>query len=171
MNKPLYQFFEKDHLEIEALLNKALDQPNEIAMEYYLQFRTRLLKHIKMEENILFPAAKKANPELILKIIPRFRLDHGAITSLLVPPPTLSTIKVLRYILDKHNIAEEEDGGLYQICETLTHEHTQELLSKLLETKEVPVHPPNPAPIAIEAAKRALARAGYDFDELIRLTN
>lgn len=171
MNKPIHHFFEKDHLQIEELLNKALEQPNEIDMKYYLQFRTRLLKHIKMEENILFPAAKKIDPELIQKVTPRYRLDHGAITALLVPPPTLSLIKVLRYILEKHNIAEEEQGGLYETCETLTHGQTQELLTTLLETKEVPVRPPNPAPIAMEAAKRALTRAGYNYDEIVQLAN
>ncbi len=170
MNKPIYQFFEDDHRQIELYLNKATEQSNQIEMNYYHQFRTRLLRHIKMEEKSLFPAAKKANPDIILQIIPRFRLDHGAITALLVPPPTASLIKVIQYILEKHNIAEEEPGGLYDVCEALTQGQTQQLLEELIATKEVPVHPSNPAPIAIEAAKRALARAGYDYDEIVRLT-
>ena len=169
MIRPLHQFFEEDHRQIEVFLNKAIEQPNQIEMNYYHQFRTRLLRHIKMEEKVLFPAAKKANPEMINALIPRFRLDHGAITALMVPPPTPTLIKVISYILEKHNIAEEKPGGLYDICETLTHGQTQELLDELIATKEVPVHPPNPAPIAIEAAKRALARAGYDFDEIVSL--
>jgi hypothetical protein len=44
-------------------------------------------------------------------------------------------------------------------------------LDKLIANKEVPIHPPNPAHIAIESARRALERAGYDFDEILRLTN
>ena len=169
MNKPLYQFFTKDHHRIDALLGKATEQPVEIEMNYYHQFRIGLLRHIKMEEKTLFPAAKKANDELMQKLIPRYRLEHGALTALMVPPPTLPLIKVIRYVLEKHDMAEEEPGGLYDICESLTHGQTQELLDQLAQTEEVRVHPPNPAPIAIESALRALARAGYDFDEIIRL--
>ncbi|MBJ7881968.1 hypothetical protein [Gelidibacter salicanalis] len=171
MNKPLHQFFENDHRQIDIFLNKAIEQPNDIEMKYYHQFRTRLLRHIKMEEKTLFPAAKKVDPEVIKKVIPQYRLEHGAITALMVPPPTVSLIKVIRYILEKHNRDEEEPGGLYDICEALTQGQTQELLDELKATKEVPVQPPNPAPIAIAAAKRALARAGYDFDEIVRLTH
>tara|TARA_R110000868_G_scaffold144150_1_gene362914 strand:- start:35582 stop:36097 length:516 start_codon:yes stop_codon:yes gene_type:complete len=170
MNRPLHQFFEKDHRQIDLLLKKALEKPNEIEMDYYHQFRTRLLRHIKMEEKTLFPAAKKVNPGLVKEVVQQYRLEHGAITALMVPPPTLSLIKVIQYILEKHNLAEEEPGGLYDICEALTHGQTQELLDELMATKEVPVHPPNPAPIAIESAIRALARAGYDFDDIVRRT-
>jgi hypothetical protein len=82
----------------------------------------------------------------------------------------MSLIKVVRHILEKHDIAEEEPGGLYDVCEALTQGQTQELLDQLAITEEVPVHPPNPAPIAIESARRALERAGYDFDEIVQLS-
>lgn len=68
-------------------------------------------------------------------------------------------------------MAEEEEGGLYDVCEALTSGQTQELLDQLADTEEVPVHPPNPAPIALESARRALARAGYDFDDMVRLSD
>jgi 3-oxoacyl-[acyl-carrier-protein] synthase III len=167
MNKPLHQFFTKDHHRIDTLLNKAIAQPGEIKMEYYHQFRTGLLRHIKMEEKTLFPAAKKANPAVMQKLIPRYRLEHGALTALMVPPPTLSLIKVIRYVLEKHDMAEEEPGGLYDVCETLTQGQTQELLDQLGDTEEVPVHLHNKAPIALESARRALARAGYDYDKIL----
>lgn len=112
----------------------------------------------------------KLNPKVIKEVIPQYRLEHGAITALMVPPPTVSLINVIRYILEKHNLAEEEPGGLYDICEALTQGQNQELLEELMATKEVPVHPPNPAPIAIQVAKRALTRTDYDFDNIVRLT-
>jgi hemerythrin superfamily protein len=62
MNKTLHQFFAEDHRRIDKLFNKATEQPNEVDMNYYLQFRTQLLRHIKMEEKILFKAAKKSEP-------------------------------------------------------------------------------------------------------------
>lgn len=171
MNKPLHQFFTNDHHHIDSLLTKATEQPGEIDMDFYHQFRTRLLRHIKMEEKTLFPAAKKANLEVMQELIPRYRLEHGALTALMVPPPTSALVKVIRYLLEKHDMAEEEPGGLYDVCETLTHGQTQELLAQLSLTEEVPVHPPNPAPIAIESARRALERAGYNFDEIIESGN
>ena len=73
--------------------------------------------------------------------------------------------------MEIHDLAEEEPGGLYDVCEALTQEHTEEILLQLAATEEVPVHPPNPAPIAIESARRALQRAGYDYDEIIAATN
>jgi hypothetical protein len=171
MNKPLYQFFTNDHHRIDELLNKAIEQPGEIEMTYYYEFRKGLLRHIKMEEKILFPAAKKVNGAIMQELIPRYRLEHGALTALMVPPPTISLITVIRYVLEKHDIAEERPGGLYDVCEALAYEQTQQLLDQLVVAKEVPVQPLNPAPIAIESARRALARAGYDFDEIVEILN
>lgn len=171
MNKPLHHFFTEDHNRIDALLSKATEQADDIDLNYYYQFRSQLLRHIKMEEKILFPAAKKANPEVMEALIPRYRLDHGALTSLMVLPPTMSLMHVIRFILEKHDMAEEEPGGLYDVCEALTHGQTQDLLDQLAGTKEVPLHPPNPAPIALESARRALARAGYDLDDIVRITS
>lgn len=169
MNKPLHHFFSTDHHRIELLLNKAAGENGEIAMDYYNQFRTGLLRHIKMEEKILFPAAITANKDLTQKLLPRFRLEHGALTALMVPPPTADLIRVIKHVIEKHDLAEEEPGGLYDVCERLTHDQTATILEKLHNTGEVPVHPPNPAPFALEAAKRALARANYDYDKIANL--
>ncbi|MCC7526501.1 MAG: hemerythrin domain-containing protein [Chitinophagaceae bacterium] len=166
MNKPLYHFFADDHHRIEELLNKAILPDGSIDMRYYNRFRTGLLRHIKMEEKILFPAAMGVDKEVMTKILPRFRLEHGALTALMVPPPTAVLIKVIKHVIDKHDFAEEEPGGLYDICEQLTEGQTDRLLEQLSNTTEVPVHPPNPAPFALEAAKRSLARANYDFDTI-----
>lgn len=139
-------------------------------MEHYNAFRTGLLKHIKMEEKILFPAAQKANDGVPLPLAAKLRLDHAAITSLLVLPPNASLIKTLWYILDRHDLAEEEPGGMYDVCAALTENETQDLLDQLSKVSEVPVHPPNASSYAYEAAKRSLARAGYDFDSIISET-
>lgn len=169
MNKPLHNFFTTDHRRIEGFLDEATNQADEIKLDLYNQFRAGLLRHIKMEEKTLFPAAIKANKGEIPGIIPRLRLEHGALTSLMVPPPTSSLIKVIRYVLEKHDLAEEEPGGLYEICEALTEGQTDMLLEKLAQTEEVPTHPCNPAPFALESAKRSLVRAKYNFDEIVSL--
>ena len=95
------------------------------------------------------------------------RLDHAAITSLLALPPDASLIKVLWYILNRHDLAEEEAVGMYDIGASRTENETQALLDQLSKVSEVPVHPPNASAYAYEAAKRSLARAGYDFDSII----
>ncbi|GIK22661.1 MAG: hemerythrin domain-containing protein [Ignavibacterium sp.] len=164
MNKPLYNFFTADHRRIESLFDKATENPNEIDVELYHQFRTGLLKHIKMEEKILFPAAQKANNNAPLPLQPKLRLDHGALTALMVVPPTPDVIKVIRHIMEKHDLLEEEPGGMYDVCEKLTEAETQNLLEQLQNTTEVPVHPHNKADFALQAAKNALSRAGFDFD-------
>lgn len=167
MNTLLHQFFTNDHRRLEAFLKNATDNSGDVQMEHYNAFRTGLLKHIKMEEKILFPAAQKANDGVPLPLAAKLRLDHAAITSLLVLPPDESLIKVIWYILDRHDLAEEEPGGMYDICASLTQSETQALLDKLSKVSEVPVHPPNASSFAKEAARRSLARAGYDFDSIV----
>jgi len=168
MNKPLYYFFTKDHRRIEDILDKAVEDINNIQLDYYHQFRTGLLKHIKMEEKILFPAAQKANGGAPVPLAAKLRLDHGALTALMVVPPDPAMIKVLRHVLEKHDILEEEPGGMYEICEKLTGDETQTLLKQLEQVTEVPVHPHNEAAYALKAAKNALERAGFDFDALAK---
>lgn len=167
MNKPLYHFFTNDHHRIDQLLDKATENPGEVETNYYHQFRTGLLKHIKMEEKILFPAAQKANENVPLPLAAKLRLDHAALTSLMVVPPSEEVIKVLRYILDKHDLLEEEPGGMYDVCERLTEGETNTLLQQLEKVAEVPVHPFNEAEYALGVAKRTLVRAGFDFDEIV----
>jgi hypothetical protein len=167
MNKPLYHFFTNDHRRIDELLDKATADLTSVKEEYYQQFRTGLLKHIKMEEKILFPAAQKANGNVPLPLAAKLRLDHGALTSLMVVPPKPEVIKVLRYVLDKHDLLEEEPGGMYDVCERLTEGETNALLLQLENVTEVPVHPYNEAGYALDVAKRTLLRAGFDFDSIV----
>lgn len=167
MNKPLYQFFTNDHRRIDELLNKAIQNPGNVQEEYYHQFRIGLLKHIKMEEKILFPAAQKANNGIPLPLAGKLRLDHGALTSLMVVPPTPEVIKVLLYVLDKHDLLEEEPGGMYDVCEKLAEGETSEILQQLRNVAEVPVHTYNTAGYALDVAKRTLVRADFDFDAIV----
>lgn len=168
MDNQIYQFFTNDHRRIELLLEKATEDVNNIDMDYYHSFRTGLLKHIKMEEKILFPAAQKANGGTPLSLASKLRLDHGAITSLMVVPPDPGVIKVLRHVLEKHDILEEQPGGMYDMCESLTTGETQNILDQLSKVTEVPVQQYNKADYALGAAKRALERAGFDFDAIAK---
>ncbi len=171
MNKRIFNFFTNDHARIEKILDRATEDINDIKKEDYRRFRIALMTHIKMEEKILFPAAQKANGGVPVPLAAQLRLEHGAITSLMVPPPTPDLIKVLRHVIAKHDLKEEEPGGMYDICENLTGDQTDEILQQLLATSEVPMHPHNLAPFALEAAKRAVKRAGYDYDQILNTPN
>ena len=167
MNKPLFDFFTNDHRRIEAILDEATENSDCIVDDKYQEFRMGLLTHIKMEEKILFPAAQKANNNVPVSFAPQLRLDHGAITALMVPPPTPDLIQVLKHVLEVHDEIEEREGGMYDICENLTKEQTNEILEQLNATTLVPIHPHNSHPIAMDAAKRALTRAGFDYDTIV----
>ncbi len=168
MNKVLYHFFTEDHRRIEKILDQATQDINSIDMDLYNDFRIGLLTHIKMEEKILFPAAQKSNGGIPIPNAAQLRLDHGALTTLVVPPPTESLLKVMRTILEIHDEVEEKEGGVYDICESLTKEDTQEILSQLKAVTPTPVHPVNPKPYALEAAIRAVERAGYRYHEMAK---
>lgn len=169
MNKPIYDFLSADHERLNNLLDEAVANYNAIDIEKYRQFRIGLLTHIKMEEKILFPATKKANGNVHLQMIVQLRLEHGAITALMALPPSENLTKVIRYILNIHDLKEEEPGGVYEVCERLTASETESILKAFKETTPVPVHPPNDSVYVFEAAKRALKRAGYDYDEIVDL--
>src|SRR5690606_12268147 len=116
----------------------------------------------------LFPAAQKANGGIPLPLAAKLRLDHGALTALMVVPPNEEIVTVLRHVLEAHDLLEEKSGGMYEVCERLTKDETQDLLKQLEKVTEVPVQPYNKADYALGAAKRALERAGFDFDAIAK---
>ena len=75
---------------------------------------------------------------------------------------------MLMHVLEQHDLLEEQPGGVYEVCEKLAEAETTALLEQLEKATEVPVHPFNTAGYALGAAKRALERAGFDFDELAK---
>jgi len=165
MRGPLFTYFADDHRRLEELLNRAAAHPDEFEMSTYAQFRSGLLKHIKIEETILLPAAQKARGGDPLPIAAKIRLDHGALTALMVPPPSPVVIAAIRRILRDHNMLEEGPGGLYEICEQLVGNEVQAVLDKARKTSSVPLLPHNNDRFVLDATRRALARAGYNLDD------
>ena len=165
MRGPLYEFFANDHRRLEDLLDKTTSAPNGYDMSAYGEFRSGLLRHIKMEETILLPAAQKARGGTPLEIAGKIRLDHGALTALMVPPPSHMIIGALRAILVSHDLIEEQPAGMYDTLEELTGSELEVLVARARTTPGVPVHPHNDAPFILDATRRALARAGYNLDD------
>jgi hypothetical protein len=165
MRGSLNEFFAKDHRRLENLLDKATSGPSGYDMTAYGEFRSGLLRHIKMEETILLPAAQKERGGVPLEIAAKIRLDHGALTALMVPPPSRMIIGALRAILADHDLIEEQPSGMYDKLEELTGSEIEDLVVKARATPAVPVHPHNDAPFVLDSTRRALARAGYNLDE------
>ena len=166
MSGPLYRFLAADHARLDALLRRAIAVPGDIDRAAYAEFRSGLLKHIGMEEKILLPAAQRVRGGEPLPVAAKLRLDHGALAALLVPPPTPAIIAALRTILAAHNPLEEGPGGVYEVCEQLVGPEANTLLAQLRNMPEVPVASHADGPRVLNATRRALARAGYQFEDV-----
>jgi hypothetical protein len=148
-------FLAADHDRLDELLSRAAEDPQ--AAE---AFRRGLLKHIGMEEMILLPAAKRLSGAP-LALAAKIRLDHGALTALMIPSPTSAVLAAVRAILEPHNRLEEEDGGLYAQCEAAVAAEAPRLLEALKAAPDIPPAPHVDSPRALESVRRALAAAGY----------
>jgi hypothetical protein len=160
----IHQYLADDHRRLDAFLDSATADPKEIDTAVYGQFRVALLTHIGMEEKVLLPAARKHRGGSPLPIAAKLRLDHGALTALLVPSPTAKVVATIKTILKLHNRLEEDPGGMYDQCEELLAAEADEILDQLQNFKEVRVLPHVNTPFVLESARRTLLIAGYDLE-------
>lgn len=162
------KYFTDDHKRLDGLLNTAFISAEEIDKNAYAEFRTGLLKHIAQEEKILIPALNKTEKYSLAE---KLRLEHGALAALLVLPPSADIRNALRGILKPHNEREEADQGLYHDCEVTLSMPMATIMQMVTSYPDVPVMPYNNTQYAFDAARRAVSRAGYDFDRLIKQEN
>ena len=158
----LYKYLSDDHARLDRLLQRAAVNPDVIDTLIYAEFRKGLLRHIGIEEKIVIPAILGGTAGEHAALAARLKLDHGALVSLLVPPPSQSVIATIRTILEAHNPREEGDGGLYDILEHVA-SSDEKMLGRMEFAPEVPVLPHNEKPVALAAARRAVERAGYQM--------
>ena len=163
MSGPLRDYLTNDHNVLDALLKFAIEQPGVIELDAYSDFRKRLLRHISIEEKIVLPAIERWQGGRKAPMQDRLHMDHGVIASLMVPPPTRSLIRTLQSIFTVHNPIEEDDGGLYDLFETLAGPETNKYLLLMKEAPEVRVLPHNDRPDLLEFAKQSLVKAGYQW--------
>lgn len=164
MPGPIAQFLAEDHDRLDGLLRRALAVPSGVDREPFDAFRAGLLRHIAMEEKILLPAARAGRAGEPLPIARRLRIDHGAITSLLVPTPTPEIAAEIRSILEPHNRAEEEPGGLYDACDALLAGQAEELVARMRAYPAVKVTGYKDGPGVHRTAESALASSARQFD-------
>jgi hypothetical protein len=75
----------------------------------------------------------------------------------------LSILLTIKSILEAHNALEECQGGLYQNLQELAGPETKKLLADFRAAPAIRVMPNNDKPEVLEAAKKAVALAGYEF--------
>ena len=161
MRQGVFDILAVDHDRLDGLLRQATAVPGLIDRNAYDAFRSGLLRHIAMEERILFPALLSQGAKEQSAIVERLHLDHAAIAALLVPSPSASIVSSLLSILEGHNAMEETDGGVYRLLDRLPDVELERVVGRLKATPEVPVAPYNDKPGVLEATRRALARAGF----------
>lgn len=151
MKGPLRAVFEADHRRLNELLPRAIGEPDRVDLAVFGEFRALLLKHIGMEEKILYLAGRLALREATPPIFGKLRVDHGALAALLVPTPTRAIASDLLSILVPHGRREEEEGGIYDICiDAVSPELAGVLLQETRAFREVPLKPYNDDPIVFE---------------------
>jgi hypothetical protein len=118
-----------------------------------------------MEERNVLPAIVEAKGGKPLLTARRVRLEHAALESLLIPPPSAGILSTLRTVLFQHHLLEDGPGGIYESCEQLLGSMSDEVLLECREIPETPPPPNNVDPAAIDMACRALERAGFEVRE------
>ncbi|MCA9557893.1 MAG: hemerythrin domain-containing protein [Myxococcales bacterium] len=111
----IIEYLEADHVRLRALLDQAT-AGNALDREAYAAFRGGLLRHIAIEEKLLFPAVQGARDGLRIDRGHALRIDHAALTSLLVPTPDHALCAEIRALLRVHDAKEEDEDGVYAEC-------------------------------------------------------
>lgn len=127
-----------DHERLSALLAAATSRPD-FDRDAFAAFRAGLLRHIAIEEKVLFPAARRARGGEPLSRAHDLRIEHAALTSLLVPSPDTALCAEIVSILNPHDAVEEGPDGVYVECENLMTE--EESAALLASARAFPVVP------------------------------
>ncbi len=131
---------EADHGRLDRLLAASTIDPKAVALVPFGEFRKGLLRHIGLEEKILFPEARAAGVDAT-ELFGQLRREHSRMVALLVAPPSLETVRMLYDILGPHNRVEEGVEGLYARCDAAIGQRAGEIAERLRAAGEVPVRP------------------------------
>ncbi len=159
MGGAIHDYFEADHARLDALAQRAGADPAALDRAAFDAFREGLLRHIGMEEKFLFPTVRRSAPGDAGLDLKRFRVEHAAITSLLVGTPTAELLMEIRSILTPHNAAEDGPGGLYEACDALLGSDAESVLARAREYRGPRLRPYQDHDRVLRSAKDALRLA------------
>jgi hypothetical protein len=152
-------YLTEDHRRLHELLDRSdADGIDGIDGESFAAFRAGLLRHIGIEEKLLLPAVKR-RLGAPLEAAMRLRMEHAALTSLMVPSPDRALIREIRWLLDRHDAREEGPDGVYGACAAALAEENAALYIRARDQKPVPVSAYYDGPEAHRTAAGALASA------------
>lgn len=153
------EYLARDHVRLHALLARATSGAAFDA-EAFERFRAGLLRHIGIEEKVLLPAVRKARGGVPIERARDLRVDHAALTSLLVPTPDGAIVAEILSILEPHDFKEEGAGGVYEECEgALPEGESDALAERAAAFPEVPLAPHFDGRGTVRTAALALASA------------
>ena len=148
-----------DHARLGELLARAT--AHGVDPEAFRAFRGGLLRHIGIEEKLLFRALERQrgapHPQAA-----RLHRDHSAIASLLVPTPTPAIVAALGAVLGPHDEAEEAPDGVYAAADALPAAAAAELLARMQAARDPPQSAYNDGPAAFRQIAHTMAAAGID---------
>lgn len=148
-----------DHARLHALLTAA-QRSDGFDAAPFAEFRRGLLRHVAIEEKLLFAALRRAGQREALARAYELRVDHAALTSLLVPTPDRALCGELEGLLRAHDAKEEGPDGVYAACErALSPAESEALAQEARAFPEVRVAPHSDNPRAPRTASAALAAA------------
>ena len=166
MPGPITRHLAEDHARLDALLTRSVLPSGGMDMEAFDGFRAGLLRHIAIEEKVVFPALREARGGAPHPDWMRLRIDHGAITSLLVPTPTAELVSEIRSILEPHNAVEEGPAAIYHCCDELPPEQVAGVLERMRAYPQVRVAAYRDGPRVLRRAADALRVSAMQFDKL-----
>ncbi len=138
--KQISNFFEQDHRQIDALFDGVRFESPKDALNPFKEFDRRLERHIRWEEEILFPAVSRKAPHLEMGPIRVMGMEHeeirknkaAALKALREGNGTLAKnhAQAMIEVLKEHNMKEEQI--LYPACDQLLSvEETAAILRQL----------------------------------------
>jgi len=154
MAAELHDFLSRDHARLDALLETCMraDDP-----QAYDAFRRGLLRHIAIEERVLFPLLRKSRG--VTELERQLHRDHAALAALLMPPPSRAEVDQISAILQVHNEMEERGGGLYEVIEDLSGGELASLMTRVHATPAVRVAPQADTPILRRTIEQLVRQA------------
>jgi hypothetical protein len=165
MPGPLHRFFAEDHRRLGALLERSVAEPGRVDPGPFEEFRAGILRHIGMEEKVLFVEARRARGGEPLPLAARLRVDHGAIAALLVPTPTPDIVAKIGSVLSPHNRREEDPGGVYDACDAALGPAAEDLARELDAFPGVPLKPHNDGPEVMKHVETTLEQSRRQWED------